>query len=300
MQFVTANGAKIPAIGFGTYGMPRLEMLRVIPVALEAGFRHIDTAQIYQNETEVGECLAASSLKREDVFLTTKVWIANYAARDFALSVDESLRKLGTDYIDLLLLHWPSDTTPLAEQIKGLNTAVRKGKVRHIGVSNFNRKLMKKAVKLSDAPIVTNQFEYHPYLNQTALIDECRGLGVSVTAYCGMAVGRVFRDPVLNEIASARGRSVAQIVLRWLVQQEDVIALSRTTNPARVASNLQVFDFALTEAEMATIHDLARAGSRIVSPLGLSPTWDSTPPAWAPPRGGLGALTHLFGSSFNR
>jgi 2,5-diketo-D-gluconate reductase B len=277
MQFVTARGATIPALGFGTYGMPRSDMMRMIPAALNAGFRHIDTAQIYRNEAEVGECVAASGLKRQDLFLTTKVWVANYPARSFMTSVDESLVRLRTDYIDLLLLHWPSDATSLGQQVEGLNAAVQAGKVRHIGVSNFNRALMREAVKLSAAPIVTNQVEYHPYLNQALLIEECRRLDVSVTAYCGMAVGRVFSDPVLIRIAKGRDRSVAQIVLRWLVQQEGVVALSRTTDPARVAGNLMVFDFELTAAEMAAIRDLAQADSRIVSPPGLSPAWDPTP-----------------------
>jgi 2,5-diketo-D-gluconate reductase B len=279
MQFVTANGATIPALGFGTYGMSRPDMLRMMPAALDAGFRHIDTAQIYRNEAEVGECVAALGVRRQDLFLTTKVWVANYPARAFAASVDDSLRNLRTDYIDLLLLHWPSPATPLAEQIEGLNAAVRAGKVRHVGVSNFSRALLAEAVKLSAAPLVTNQFEYHPYLNQALLIDECRRLGVSVTAYCGMAVGRVFGDPVLEEIASAHGKTVAQIVLRWLLQQEGVIALSRTTNPGRIAGNAAVFNFALTAAEMAAIHGRAEANSRIVSPSGLSPAWDPTPAA---------------------
>lgn len=279
MQFVTANGATIPALGFGTYGMSRPDMLRMIPAALDAGFRHIDTAQIYRNEAEVGDCVAASGLKRQDVFLTTKVWVANYPARAFAASVDDSLRHLRTDYIDLLLLHWPSHAIPLAEQIEGLNAAVQAGKARHVGVSNFNRALMAEAVRLSAAPIVTNQFEYHPYLNQALLIDECRRLGVSVTAYCGMAVGRVFSEPVLEEISRTHGKTVAQIVLRWLLQQEGVIALSRTTNPGRMAGNAAVFDFALAAAEMAAIHALAEPDSRIVSPSGLSPAWDPTPAA---------------------
>jgi len=279
MQFVTANGATIPALGFGTYGMSRPDMLRMIPAALDAGFRHIDTAQIYGNEAQVGDCVAASGLRREDLFLTTKVWVANYPTRAFAASVDDSLGRLRTDYIDLLLLHWPSDATPLAEQIEGLNAAVRAGKVRHVGVSNFNRALMAEAVKLSAAPIVTNQFEYHPYLNQALLIDECRRLDVGVTAYCGMAVGRVFGEPVLAEISKSHGKTVAQVVLRWLLQQESVIALSRTTNPGRVAGNAAVFDFALTPAEMAAIHELAETDSRIVSPSGLSPAWDPTPAA---------------------
>ncbi len=265
MQLVAANGAVIPALGFGTYGMARSDMMRMLPAALNAGFRHIDTAQIYRNEAEVGECVAASGLRRQDVFITTKVWVANYAGHAFSASVDESLRKLRTDYIDLLLLHWPSEATPLAEQIAGLNAAVGAGKVRHIGVSNFNRALMAEAVKLSAAPIVTNQFEYHPYLDQTLLIDACRRLGICMTAYCGMALGRVFGDPTLKEVARAHDRSVAQVVLRWLVQQGNVVALSRTTDPLRAAGNLQVFDFALTAIEMAAIHGLAEVDSRIDS-----------------------------------
>ena len=275
MQFVTANGATIPGLGFGNYGLPQSDMPRLIPAALNAGFRHFDTAQIYRNEAEVGECVAASGLKRKDIFLTTKVWVANYPDRAFATSVDQSLRKLRTDYIDLLLLHWPSDTTPLVEQIASLDAAVKAGKVRHIGVSNFNRTLMAEAVKLSTTPIVTNQFEYHPYLNQAPLIEECRRLNVSVTAYRGMAVGRVFGDPVLQEIGKAHGKSLAQVILRWLLQQ-DVIALSRTVSPDRVTSNIQVFDFALTRTEVATLHGLAEANARIVNPAGLSPQWDPT------------------------
>jgi diketogulonate reductase-like aldo/keto reductase len=187
------------------------------------------------------------------------------------------LRKLRTDYIDLLLLHWPYPNVPLGEQISGLNAAVKAGKVRHIGVSNFNRQLLAAAVRLSEAPIVTNQFEYHPYLNQRLLIDECRRLGVSVTAYCGMAVGRVFEDTVLLEIARRHGKTVAQIVLRWLVQQDGVVALSRTTNPSRIPSNFDVFGFELSAKEMRTISHLATSESRIVSPTGLSPAWDPTP-----------------------
>jgi len=283
MQFVTAGGAAIPALGFGTYGMARPDMLRMIPAALKAGFRHIDTGQIYRNEAEVGECFQASGLRRQQVFLTTKVWVANYPERAFAQSVDDSLRKLRTDYIDLLLLHWPSDAVPLAEQVGRLNAAVRAGKVRHIGVSNFNRALLTEAARLSVAPIVTNQFEYHPYLNQELLIEECRRLGVAVTAYCGMAVGRVFGEPILKDIADVHRKSVAQVVLRWLVQQEGVVALSRTTDPARVASNLQVSDFELSAAEMAAIHGLAQAGSRIVNPPGLAPAWDATSPSHTRP-----------------
>jgi 2,5-diketo-D-gluconate reductase B len=274
MHDVFANGARIPAIGFGTYGMARAEMLRMIPAALKGGFRHIDTAQIYRNEAEVGECTVSSGVPRSDLFITTKVWTANYPESRFASSVDESLRNLRTDYIDLLLLHWPHDGVPLAEQIGLLNETVRAGKVRHIGVSNFNRHLLDQAVSLSAAPLVTNQFEYHPYLDQSLLIAATRKAGLAVTAYCAMAVGRVLGDPTIADIAASHGRSIPQVVLRWLVQQSQVIALSRTTNPDRIAENLTLFDFELGEDEMVAMQTLARPNSRIVNPPGLAPAWD--------------------------
>lgn len=165
---------------------------------------------------------------------------------------------------------------PLAEQIGELNAVVRAGKVRHIGVSNFNRAQMTKAIRLSGAPLVTNQFEYHPYLNQSLLIESTREAGLAVTGYCGMAVGRVFSDPTLKEIAARHDKTIAQIVLRWIVQQRGVVALSRTTRIDRLAQNLAVFDFELDDADMAAIHALATANSRIVDPPGLAPRWDST------------------------
>lgn len=278
MSHVHVDNTAIPSLGFGTYGMSPADIYRVIPAALATGFRHLDTAQIYRNEAEIGDCVAACGIARHEIFLTTKVWVSHYSERYFEASVDESLRKLKTDYIDLLLLHWPGSDVPLAEQIAGLNTVVRAGKVRHIGVSNFNRAQMAEAIRLSAAPLVTNQFEYHPYLNQSLLIDSTRQAGLAVTAYCGMAVGRVFQDPTLKEIAARRQKTIAQIVLRWLVQQPGTIALSRTTQIERLGQNLAVFDFELDGADMAAIHGLATAHSRIVAPPGLSPQWDRTDP----------------------
>ncbi|MGK9043133.1 aldo/keto reductase [Agrobacterium deltaense] len=271
---VTANGASIPALGFGTFRIPGADVLRIVPHALKAGFRHIDTAQIYGNEAEVGEAIAASGVARGDVFLTTKVWVENYRHDAFLASVDESLKKLKTDYVDLLLLHWPNEAVSLAEQIGALNAVKEAGKVRHIGVSNFSTALMAEAVKLSMAPIVTNQIEYHPYIDQDVVIVAAKAAGMSVTGYYGMADGKVFTDPVLKEIAAGRGKSVAQVVLRWLVQQQGVIALSKTVSEARVDENLAIFDFELSADEMAAIRALARPDGRIVSPEGLAPVWD--------------------------
>ena len=274
MQFVVANGARIPSLGFGTYGMRGNALSDIIPAALHAGFRHIDTAQVYANEADVGRGISQSGVPRDDIFITTKVWAPNSAPRLMGLSVDESLRKLGSDYVDLLLLHWPNSLIPLEDQIGALNDVVRDGKARHIGVSNYNRSLLAKAVQVADAPLVTNQFEYHPYLEQRTLVSATRGAGLAVTAYCAMSVGRVFADPRLEEIASRNGRTVSQVVLRWLVQQGGVVALSRTSNPDRLPENTAIFDFELSAADMAAIFSLAEPGSRIVDPEGLAPAWD--------------------------
>lgn len=271
---VPANGASIPALGFGTFRMPGDDTARMVKHVLDLGYRHVDTAQIYGNEADVGEGLAASGVARGEIFLTTKVWVENYTHAAFIASVEESLKKLKTDYVDLLLLHWPNDAVPLAEQIGALNEVKRAGKVRHIGVSNFNTALMAEAITLSDAPLVTNQIEYHPYLDQSKVIEAARAAGLSVTAYYGMADGKVFQNEALRDIAATHGRSVAQVVLRWLVQQEGVIALSKTVGEARAAENFKIFDFALNASEMAAIAGLARPDGRLVSPEGLAPEWD--------------------------
>jgi 2,5-diketo-D-gluconate reductase B len=225
---ICSNGLDIPCIGFGTYGLQGPRLARLVDHALRAGFRHIDTAQIYGNEEAVGEGVLASEVDRNDTFITTKIWVGNYPGRRFERSVDESLKRLRTDYVDLLLLHWPSDIVPLEEQIGRLNELVHAGKVLGIGVSNFNSALLEQAAKLSDIPLATNQFEYHPYLNQASLITATQHAGASVTAYCAMAVGRVFSEPLLKSIATRYGKSISQVVLRWLLQQPGVIALSRT------------------------------------------------------------------------
>jgi 2,5-diketo-D-gluconate reductase B len=274
MEFVVANGARIPSLGFGTYGMRGDALSDIIPAALRAGFRHIDTAQVYANESDVGLGIRRSGLSRDDIFITTKVWAPNCAPRLMGQSVDESLRKLGTDRVDLLLLHWPNSSVPLEDQIGALNDMVRTGRARHIGVSNYNRRLLAKAAQVSDHPLVTNQFEYHPYLDQQAIVSATREAGLAVTAYCAMAVGRVFNDPVLKEIAARNGRTVSQVVLRWLVQQGGVVALSRTSHRDRLAENTAVFDFELPAEDLTAIFGLAESGSRIVDPAGLSPAWD--------------------------
>lgn len=274
MQTVTAHGAAVPALGFGVFRMSDAEVERVVPAALEAGFRHFDTAQIYQNEAALGRALQAAGARRDDLFLTTKVWVDNYSADAFAASVDESLDRLKVDQVDLLLLHWPADQVPIAEQIERLNAVQAAGKTRFIGVSNQNIAQMRESIERSAAPIVTNQVELHPYLPQHALIAAAKEAGVAVTAYYSMADGAVPKDEVLQRIGARYGKSAAQVGLRWLIQQ-GYVALSKTANPARAAENIAIFDFALDDADMAAIAALARPGGRLVSPAGLAPAWDA-------------------------
>lgn len=274
MKNVSANGAHIPQLGFGTFRMPESEVLAILPKALQSGFTHVDTAQIYENEAAVGEAIGKSGVARDSIFLTTKVWVANYAKDAFAASVEESLHKLRTDHVDLLLLHWPNEAVPLAVQIAELNAVRERGLARHIGVSNFNTALMAEAVRLGAAPLATNQVEYHPFLDQTKVHEAARAHGMALTAYYAMADGKVPSDPLLKEIGAAHGKSAAQVALRWLIQQPDVIALTKTATEARLAENLAIFDFSLTPEEMTRIHRLARPDGRIVSPDGLAPAWD--------------------------
>ena len=273
MTLVNANGASIPSLGFGTFRMEAADTERMVSHVLKQGYRHIDTAQIYGNEAAVGQGIKASAIPRPDVFLTTKVWVANYGRDAFLASVDESLKKLQTDYVDLLLLHWPNTAVSLEEQIAALNDVAKAGKARHIGVSNFNTTLMKEAARLSRLPLTNNQVEYHPYLDQRPVITTARELGMSITAYYAMADGKVLGDLALQAIAAAHQRSVAQIVLRWIVQQ-GFVTLSKTVSEVRAAENAAIFDFELSADDMLAIATIAHTNGRIVSPDGLAPEWD--------------------------
>jgi diketogulonate reductase-like aldo/keto reductase len=267
--------AEIPVLGFGTYSMSGPKLQTVLIEALRHGFRHIDTAQMYQNEKDVGVAVRAAGVLRADVFITTKVWVSNYTRPDFMRSVNQSLENLRTDYIDLLLVHWPRGGAPVAEQVEGLNRAVDAGKARYIGVSNYSCDMLRAAATLSKHPLVTNQVEYHPFLDQRALLAQVAQEESSLMAYCGMAVGRVFQAPLLKDIAARHNRTVAQVVLRWLIQQPRVVTLSRTESIERIPANTKIFDFALSESDMAAIGTLQMPGSRIVNPPHLAASWDS-------------------------
>ncbi len=268
-----AHGAEIPALGFGTSPMTGSFSSGEVVAALKAGYRHIDTARKYGTEREVGQAMRASGVARSEIFLTTKVSHENLREADFALSVDESLKALNVDYFDLLMIHWPNIEIPVPEAVKGLAKAKRQGIARHIGVANFNTTLLDQAIASCPEPIAVMQAEYHPYLDQTKVLAACRKHGLAFVSYCPLGRGRLFGDKVLAEIAARRGRTVAQIALRWLMQQ-NVAAIPRSSNPERIAGNLDVFDFTLSEDEMRRIAALRRPDGRIADPKGRVPPWD--------------------------
>jgi diketogulonate reductase-like aldo/keto reductase len=263
---LTSNDAAIPALGFGTSPMTGAFSADEVLAALRAGYRHIDTAWKYGTERAVGQAIRASGVPRQDIFLTTKVSHEYLRADDFARSADESLAALQVDYVDLLMVHWPNPEIPLAETMTALATAKRQGLARHIGVANFNIALLDQAIRLCPEPLVALQAEYHPYLDQSKLLAVVRARGLVYVAYCPLGRGRLFSDKVLADIAQARGRTVAQIALRWLMQQ-NVAAIPRSSNPQRIADNFRVFDFTLSDDEMARIFALRRTNGRIANPV---------------------------------
>ena len=272
MQFVEAQGARIPAIGLGTMTLKDAVCVDIVSTALKLGYRHLDTAERYGNEAEVGEGLHSSGVKREDVFVTTKVYWDRLAPGDFERSVDESLKKLKLSAVDLLLIHWPSPKVALKDSIGALCQAKRAGLTKHIGIANFTVAMIEEAVKITSEPLVTNQIEVHPYLDQTKVIAACRRHGLSVTAYCPIARGKVPNDAVLIRIGRAHGKSASQAVLRYLLQL-GLIVIPRSSNHGRVAENLAIFDFTLSDAEMAEIAALRRPDGRVVNPP-HAPKWD--------------------------
>lgn len=268
-----STGCTMPVIGFGTSQLGNCG--EIVAAALKVGYRHIDTAWKYGTEKGVGEGIKASGVARKDIFLVTKVSHEYLKADDFAKSVEESLERLQTDYVDVLFVHWPAiDGTPLAETMGALAKAKRQGKARHIGVANFNIALLEEARRLCPEPLSALQAEYHPYLDQSKVLAYCRKAGLLFMAYCPLGRGRLFKDPVLAELARAKGKTLAQVALRWLVQQGGIAPIPRSANLQHMAESLQVFDFTLSDAEMKKIHALARPDGRIANPQGRAPKWD--------------------------
>lgn len=272
---ISAHGAAMPAAGYGTMLFPEPDRaVGLVTHAIKSGFRHIDTARKYGSEQWVGEGIRASGVNRDELWVTTKVTEENAGADDFARSVDTSLRTLGLDYVDLLLIHWPQPMVPLEETLRALARAKREGLTRHIGVSNFTVSLLDDAVAGCPEPILTNQIEYHAYLRQDKVLAACARHGMIVTSYAPLARGELLGDPVIGEIATAHGRSAAQIALRWLLQQRQVAVVPRALEPAEIEEDIAVFDFELTEEEMDRIDALRDTNRRVVDPPLRRPVWD--------------------------
>ena len=274
MHSVSANGAEIPAIGLGTWTLRGDACARTVAEAIRAGYRHIDTAVDYGNEAAVGEGIRASGVPRDALFVTTKIPAESLADGDSQRCVEASLRRLGLDRVDLVLIHWPSRRLSVAETIRPLNDAKRRGLTRHIGVSNFTVALLAEAWAATKEPLVANQCEYHPYLNQDRVLAACRARGMAFTAYCPLGRTMVFDEPVIAGLAARKARTPAQIVLRWEVQQ-GVVPIPKSGNRERIRENLDVFGFTLDEAEMASISALTKTHHQRICDFGFSPKWDA-------------------------
>lgn len=250
-----SNGTHIPPIGFGTWRMTdRDEAISAVRAALAAGYRHIDTAQIYRNEQFVGEAIAASGVPRDQIFITTKIWSGNLALRNLQHSFSESLEKLRTDYVDLLLIHWPVTGLrgPAWHELEQIH---HDGRAKAIGVSNFTIRHLKELMAESKTKPAINQIELHVFLQQPELVKFCQDHGITVEAYSPMAHGARHDDPTISKIAKKHGKSATQIMLRWTVEV-GAVPLPKSAHADRIQANFDIFDFQLDADDMAKISSL--------------------------------------------
>ncbi|WLG76006.1 2,5-didehydrogluconate reductase DkgB [Pseudomonas simiae] len=272
MSIPTQN---VPAFGLGTFRLQGQVVIDSVSTGLELGYRVIDTAQIYENEADVGQAIANSGVPRDELFITSKIWIANFAEGQLIPSLRESLSKLKTDYLDLTLIHWPSpeNQVPIAEFMGQLLEAKHLGLTRQIGISNFTVDLMKQAIAAVGAEnIATNQVELHPYLQNRKVVDFATANGIQVTSYMTLAYGEVLKDPVIQQIAERHQATPAQVTLAWAMQLGYAVIPS-STKRANLESNLKALQLTLSAADMAQIAELER-GHRLTSPKGIAPKWD--------------------------
>lgn len=267
---VSVQGATVPKIGFGTWQLTGKDCVEGVATALDAGYRHIDTARAYENEREVGEGIRNAGVARDEIWVTSKLWTSSFTRERAKRSTEQSLEALGLDHVDLYLLHWHNPAVPLEETLTALRELQEQGLVRHIGVSNFTLALVEEARQ--HATIFANQVEYHPYLAQDVLLAQAQEHDLLLEAYSPFAHGKLHGDPVLTEIGEAHGKSAGQVSLRWLIDQPNVCTLPKATAPERIRENLDVFDFSLSEDERRRIAELDR-GLRTADPP-WAPDWD--------------------------
>lgn len=263
MQMIDGKGVQIPALGLGTWDLRGRTCARIVEQALRLGYRHIDTAEIYENEREVGEGLRASGVRRGEVFVVTKIWPTHFSPPELERAAKDSLARLRLTEVDLLLLHWPSPRIPLAETLGALCKVKGAGLTRHIGLSNFTAPLLDDAVALSKEPLICNQIEIHPLLDQSEIIAASKKHGMAVIAYSPIAKGAVRNHPLLTEIGRAHGKTAVQASLRFLLQR-GLGVIPRTSKVERLSENMAIFDFDLSDEEMAEIAGLARPGGRVI------------------------------------
>ncbi len=265
----------IPALGLGTFRLKDQVVIDSVTNGLAAGYRAIDTAQIYGNEAEVGQAVAKSGVPRDELFITTKIWTDNLSRQKLIPSLKESLTKLRTDHADLVLIHWPSpgNAVSVAEFMGALAEAKQQGLTGLIGVSNFTVALMKEAIAAVGAEhIATNQIELSPWLQNRKVVDFAQSQGIHITSYMTLAYGAVLKDPVINEIAASHNATPAQVALAWAIRQGYAVIPS-STKPENLASNLKAASLKLSLDDMARIAELDR-NERLVNPDGLAPAWD--------------------------
>ena len=250
----TAGGASIPALGLGTWKMKGKECKRSVRQAIEIGYRHIDTAVFYGNEAEVGEAIA--SFNREKIFLTTKIWKDKLGYRDFKDSAEASLRRLDTEYVDLILVHWPNPEIPLEETVRAMNELAEEGKARNLGVSNFGIDQLERARELSSYPIVTNQVKYHLGTDRSALLEYCQTEDVLLTSYSPLGQGEILDNETLKRLASSYGKGPGQLALKWLVEQDRVIAIPKASSEGHLRENLDLFDWELRPEDKEELDEL--------------------------------------------
>ncbi|SHG09663.1 Aldo/keto reductase [Kaistia soli DSM 19436] len=269
---IASQGALIPAVGLGTYGLTGEAGAGAVAAAIEAGYRHIDTAISYGNEVEVGEGIRKAGVARDDIFVTTKIPSDELEESALLRAVEGSLSRLRLDRVDLLLIHWPSRSLSAAETIRALGAAKRRGLTRHIGVSNYTVSLLDEAVAASDEPIVANQCEHHPYLDQTTLRAAMARHGIAFVSYCPLGHAEALDEPLVQDIATRIGRAPAQVILRWQFQK-GCVTIPKSSRPVRMRQNLDIFGFSLDDSDMAALDGLGVEGRRICDPP-FAPEWD--------------------------
>ncbi|WP_435358190.1 aldo/keto reductase [Haloarchaeobius sp. DFWS5] len=253
MEYTTVQDERVPKIGLGTWQLSGQTCYGAVKTALDAGYRHIDTAQAYDNEQYVGNALHDADVEREDVFLTTKVRPDRFAPDKLKRSVDDSLRKLDTDYVDLLLLHWPNPLVDLRDTMQAMADLVEEGSVRHVGVSNFSKKRLMKAQRVSPERIFTNQVKFHPYKPQRELLRYCQDTDIMLTAYSPLGTGGILDDDVLRILGNKYDKTPAQVALRWATQHKGLAVIPKATSKSHIEENIDIFDFKLTRDELERV-----------------------------------------------